>query len=320
MHTRTVGNSGLQVSRLGLGTMAWGRDTSWPEARELVREFVAAGGNLVDTAPAYQHGEAETWIGKLIHTEVSRDELVIATKAGFAIRDGHGVVDTSRAALLDDLAESLRRLRTDHVDLWQLHAWGQTPLEESLAAIDQAVNAGMVRYAGISNFVGWQSAQAATWQRAFPGRAPIVSTQVEYSLLARRAEIEVLPAARAFGMGFFPWSPLGRGVLTGKYRSGIPRGSRGATEHFRTFVEPYLDARSRSVVDAVRTAAEGLGGSPAQVALLWVRDAPGVTAPLLGVRTAEQLEPYLEVENDTLPAEIAAALDDVSGGPNQARG
>ncbi len=320
MHTRTVGSSGLQVSRLGLGTLAWARDTSWAEARELVRDFVSAGGNLVDTAPAYQAGEAESWLGRLIHTDVQRDDLVIATKAGFAIRDGRGVVDTSRAALLDDLAGSLRRLRTDHVDLWQLHAWGQTPLEESLAAVDQAVNSGMVRYAGISNFVGWQTAQAATWQRAFPGRAPVISAQVEYSLLARRAEIEVLPAAHAFGMGFFAWSPLGRGVLTGKYRSGIPRGSRGATKHFRSFVEPFLDARSHSVVEALRTAAVGLGASAAQVALLWVRDAPGVTAPLLGVRTAEQLAPYLEVEDDTLPAEIAAALDDVSGGPNQARG
>lgn len=319
MRIRSVGTSGLHVSRLGLGTMAWGRDTTWQDARALVGDFVAAGGNLIDTAPAYQHGAAETWIGKLINSDFRRDDLVIATKGGFAIKDGQGIVDTSRTALLDDLADSLRRLRTDYVDLWQLHAWGHTPLDEALAAIDRAVNAGMVRYAGISNFVGWQTAQAATWQRAFPGRAPIVSVQVEYSLLARRAEIEVLPAAAAFGMGFFAWSPLGRGVLTGKYRSGIPRDSRAASSHFRAFVEPYLDPRSRSVVEAVRTAADGLGGTAAQVALLWVRDAPGVTAPLLGVRTAEQLAPYLEVEDDVLPAEIAAALDDVSGGPNLAR-
>lgn len=319
MRARTVGPSGLQVSRLGLGTLGWARDTSWPEARSLVRTFTEAGGTLVDTAASYARGEAERWLGKIMMRDVPRDALVIATKAGFEIREGVGVVDTSRATLLADLAESLKRLHTDHVDLWQVHAWGPSPLEESLAALDQAVNSGMARYVGISNFVGWQSAQAATWQRAFPGRAPIVSTQVEYSLLARRAEIEVLPAAEAFGMGFFAWSPLGRGVLTAKYRTGLPRDSRAASTHFRSFVEPYLDARSRSVVEAVKTAADGLGLTPAQIALLWVRDAPGVTAPLLGARNSEQLVPYLDVEDDVLPDEIVSALDDVSGGPNQGR-
>ncbi len=244
---------------------------------------------------------------------------MIATKGGFGVRDGRRVVDTSRAALLDDLAGSLRRLHTDHVDLWQLHAWGAAPLEESLAAIDHAVSTGMVRYAGVSNFVGWQTAQAATWQAAFPGRAPIVSGQVEYSLLARRAEVEVIPAVRAFGMGLFAWSPLGRGVLAGRYRTGIPGDSRGGQAHFSWFVEPYLEARSRSVVEAVATAADGLDLSCAQIALLWTRDAPGVTAPLIGPRTVEQLEHLLETEDLELPAEITGALDDVSGGPNAGR-
>jgi aryl-alcohol dehydrogenase-like predicted oxidoreductase len=213
----------------------------------------------------------------------------------------------------------LRRLHTDHVDLWQLHAWGGAPLEESLAAIDQAVNAGMVRYSGVSNFVGWQTAQAATWQSAFPGRARITSAQVEYSLLARRAEVEVIPAVRAFRLGLFPWSPLGRGVLAGRYRTGRPRDSRGGQQHFAWFVEPYLEARSRSVVEAVATAADGLDLTCAQVALLWARDAPGVTAPLIGPRTTEQLEELLQTEEIALPDEISAALDDVSGGPNAAR-
>jgi aryl-alcohol dehydrogenase-like predicted oxidoreductase len=142
---------------------------------------------------------------------------------------------------------------------------------------------------------------------------------VEYSLLARRAEVEVLPAIRAFGMGFFPWSPLGRGVLTGQYRTGTPRGSRAASDHFSWFVEPYLEQRSRAVVEAVVRAAEGLDLTPLQVALLWVRDAPGVTAPLLGARTAGQLAPALAVEDQELPPEIAAALDDVSGGPHTGR-
>lgn len=319
MRRRAVGSSGLQVSRLGLGTLTWGRDTRAEEARALLLAFTEAGGSLVDTAAAYGAGEAERMIGRLMRTDVRRDQLVIATKAGFGIRDGERVIDTSRQTLLADLRGSLRRLGTDHIDIWQLHAWGTAPLEESLAAIDTAVAAGDVRYAGVSNFVGWQTAQAATWQSAFPGRAPITSAQVEYSLLARRAEVEVIPAIRAFGMGLFPWSPIGRGVLTGKYRRHTPGSSRGAAAHFSWFVEPYLEARSRSVVDAVVVAADGLDLSPAQVALLWVRDAPAVTAPLLGARTVEQLEPYLAVDGIELPAEIVAALDDVSGGPNAGR-
>ena len=320
MHSRRVGHSGLQVSRLGLGTLTWGRDTQPPEARSLLRTFHEAGGTLVDTAPAYGNGVAEQILGKLIRTDLQRSDVVIATKAGFGVRDGRRVVDTSRGAMLADLAESLRRLHTDHVDLWKVHAWGEAPLDETLAAMDHAVSSGMARYVGVSNYVGWQTARAATWQQAVPGRAQLSSVQVEYSLLTRRAEIEVLPAARAHGMGVLPWSPLGRGVLTGKYRTGVPRGSRGATDHFSWFVEPYLEeGKSRAITDAVVRAAEGLDLTPAQVALLWVRDAPGVTAPLLGARTVDQLTELLSVEEMTLPVEITSALDDVSGGPNLAR-
>ena len=245
--------------------------------------FREAGGTLVDTAAAYGAGDAERLVGRLVAELGIRDDVVIATKAGFVIRDGERVVDTSRRALLRDLEGSLRRLGTDHVDLWQVHAWGDAPLEETLDAVDQAVAAGMVRYAGISNFVGWQTAQAATWQRAFPGRTPITSAQVEYSLLARRAEVEVLPAARAFGMGFFPWSPLGRGVLTGQYRAGTPRGSRAATDHFAWFVEPYLEQRSRGRGRGRRPRRRGPGpdaaaGGPA----LGARRARGDRSPARG--------------------------------------
>lgn len=319
MQTRHVGHSGLQVSRLGLGTLTWGRDTSPADARALLRRFTEAGGTLVDTAPAYGNGLAEKIIGKLIHTDLQRSDLVIATKGGFGVKDGRRVVDTSRGALLDDLAASLRRLHTDHVDLWQVHAWGQAPLEETLAALDHAVTAGMARYVGVSNYIGWQTARAATWQEAVPGRAHLISAQVEYSLLARRAELEVIPALRELGMGLFPWSPIGRGVLTGKYRDLMPRGSRGASEHFSWFVEPYLEPKSRAITDAVVKAADGLGLRAEQVALMWVRDAPAVTAPLLGARTVDQLEPYLQVEDQELPTQIIAALDDVSGGPHLGR-
>lgn len=319
MDSRAVGLSGQRVSSLGLGTMAWGRDVDTDTADKLLRDFVDAGGNLIDTAPAYGGGAAEKIIGRSLRKGVSRDDLVLMTKGGFAIRDGEPVVDTSRGALLDDLKGSLARLGTDYVDVWQIHAWGDAPLEESLAAMDYAVTQGMVRYAGVANFVGWQTACAVTWQRAVPGRTPVISAQVEYSLLARRAEMEVIPAARYLGLGLFPWSPLGRGVLSGQYRGGTPRGSRGASDHFAWFVEPYLERGSRGVVEAVVRAAEGLDLTPAQVALLWVRDAPGVTAPLLGPRTRPQLAELLAVADTALPAPIAEALDDVSGGPNLGR-
>ncbi len=298
--------------------MTWGRDTSPKNARALLRDFVDAGGNLIDTAPAYGNGVAEQILGKLIHTDVSRDDVIISTKAGFGTH-GKRTIDTSRSAMLDDLAGSLRRLHTDHVDIWQIHTFGDAPLEETLSALDHAVNAGMTRYVGISNFVGWQTSAAAMWQQAMPGRSLLVSGQVEYSLLARRAEIEVMPALSYHGMGCFAWSPLGRGVLTAKYRRAIPMGSRAAQENFAWFVEPYLDQKSRAVVEALVHAGDGLGMSPAQVALLWVRDAPGVTAPLLGARTPDQLKPYLDAEEMSLPHQIVTALDDITGGPHLAR-
>ena len=320
MQLRPLGASGLHVSRLGLGTMAWGRDVEWAAARDLLADFVDRGGNLVDTAPAYGAGVAEKMLGKALASGLPRESLVIATKAGFVIRDGKRVIDTSRGALLSDLEQSLRRLKTDHVDLWQVHAWGDAPLEETLSALDSAVNRGMARYVGVSNFVGWQSATAATWQNADRGRTPISSVQVEYSLLARRAEVEVVGAAQYHQMGVLAWSGLGRGALTGKYRGGrLPRDSRAASDHFGWFLEPYLRPRSTAIVDAVAHAAQGLGLTPAQVALIWVRDAPQVASALVGPRTTDQLAELLDAEEKELVAPIVSALDDISGGANAYR-
>jgi len=313
MEQRYVGRSGLRVSRLGLGTMTWGRDTDEHEARDMLLTFRAAGGTLLDTAAGYADGDSECVIGRLLGGVVAREEVVLATKGGISRRTGARVVDVSRRTLLAELDGSLRRLGTDHVDLWQVHTWSdRVPVEETLAALDTAVHSGRARYAGVSNYSGWQTAYAATWQRCWPGRAGLVSTQVEYSLLARGVEREVLPAAGALGLGVLAWSPLGRGVLTGKYRTGTPADSRGASPHFADFVGRYLDGRSRRIVDAVVTAADGLGVSPVDVALAWVRDRPGVSAAIVGARTAAQLRGSLTCEQVDLPAEIRAALDDVS--------
>jgi aryl-alcohol dehydrogenase-like predicted oxidoreductase len=317
MQQRYLGHSGLRVGRLALGTMSWGRDTDEHEAREQLTAFVSAGGTLVDTAAAYGEGASEKTLGALIGDPVqrvaARDELVIATKAGFTVRRGARVTDTSRGALLRDLDDSLRRLRTDYVDLWQVHTWSDdVALTETLSALDAAVASGKVRYVGLSNYTGWQLARAVTWQQAWPGRAVPVSDQVEYSLLNRGIETELVPAAVGVGVGVLPWSPLGRGVLTGKYRTSIPADSRAASAHLARFVDPYLDDRGSGIVEAVARAADGLGWTPLEVALTWVRDRPGVTAPIVGARTATQLKSALATEDLLLPPAIGAALEDVS--------
>jgi aryl-alcohol dehydrogenase-like predicted oxidoreductase len=317
MQQRFLGRTGLKVSRFALGTTSWGQDTDEYEARDQLATFVDAGGNLLDTASSYGDGASEELIGELLRDTVDRDDVLVATKAGFGPPDKRGgwQHDTSRAAMLASLDRSLDRLGVDHVDLWQVHMWvDDIPLEETLATLDTAVASGRARYVGISNFTGWQTAQAATWQRAWPGRTPLASTQVEYSLLNREVEREVLPAAGAMGMGVLAWSPLGRGVLTGKYRSGTPADSRAASPHLRAFVEPYLDDDSAQIVEAVCKAADGLGLQPVEVALAWLRDRPGVTAPVLGARTAAQLRGALSAEEVTLPGAILEALDDVSLG------
>ena len=345
MEQRRLGTTGLRVSRLGLGTMTWGRDTGEDDAAAQLAAFADAGGTLIDTAASYAGGDAELIVGRLLRDVVPRSEVVLATKTSVPGDPGAPGLQASRASQAAGGRAGLapgrpvrpvapgwvapggprgeacspastprwRRLGVDHVDLWQVHAWDpSTPLEETLSAVDDAVSAGRARYAGVCNYAGWQLARAATWQQAWPGRAPISSVQVEYSLLARDVEHEVLPAAADRGVGVLCWSPLGRGVLTGKYRSGIPADSRAATPHFGSFVQPYLDERGRAIVEAVSTAADGLGVSPLAVALSWVRDRPAVTSAIVGARTTGQLTGILQAEDVVLPAEISGALDDVS--------
>ena len=313
MELRQLGRSGVRVSRLGLGTMTWGRDTDEHEAAEQLRFYLDAGGNFVDTAAVYGNGDAERVLGGFLGVMVPRDQIIIATKAGISFKSGERVVDNSRTSLIADLDRSLSHLRTDYVDLWQIHTWDEkTPLEEVLSALDYAVSTGRARHVGISNFAGWQLARAVTLQNPIFGKAPIISTQNEYSLLNRKIEREILPASRELGVGALAWSPLGRGVLTGKYRSGLPSDSRGASPHFSSFIEPYLDERSRKIVEAVMVASDGLGLSPLEVSLAWVRDCPGVTSAIIGARTGAQLRGALSAESVTLPVPVREALDEIS--------
>ncbi len=313
MEKRRAGASGLELSRLGLGTMTWGRDTDEIEAADQCRAFMDAGGNFIDTAATYGDGDSERVIGGLIGTLFNRDEVIIATKAGVSFSDGVRKVDASRHSLIAELDRSLNRLGTDFVDVWQINNWDElTPLDDTLSALDYAYTTGRARYVGISNYSGWQLARAATKQQSNSMKAPLTTVQGEYSLLNRSAEYELIDAAIECGLGFLAWAPLARGVLTGKYRKGIPSDSRGAAPHFAKHIEPYLDSRSTKIVEAVAVAAEGLGFSPIEVALAWVRDAPGVTTALIGARTGAQLRGVLKSEEISLPDIVRTALDEIS--------
>ena len=251
MEHRRLGRTGLQVSWLGLGTMTWSRDTDEHDARELLRDFVDAGGTLVDTSASYAEGGAEALLGSLLGGAVARRDVTIVTKGGVRRTADGAVVDASRGALLDALDGSLDRLGTDHVDVWLVQTPDpRTPLEETASALRLAVSSGRARYVGLSNHAGWQVARAASLLEADPGLAAV---EAEYSLLQRGVEREALPAAENLGAGLLAWSALGRGVLTGKYRRTVPADSRAASAHLAGFVQPYLTRPAAAVVEALVT-------------------------------------------------------------------
>ncbi len=312
MELRRVGGSGLRVSELGLGTMTWGRDTDALDAADQLRDFVDAGGTLVDTAASYGGGDAERVLGSLLDGQVDRADLVLCTKAGL-VRGRDGVrADSSRRSLLGGLDASLARLGTDHVDLFLVHTPdAATPPVEVADTLQHVVASGRARYVGLSNHPAWASSYLTGLLARTPA-AP-VGLQLEYSLVQRAVERDALPAARALGQGLLAWSPLGRGVLTGKYRGAVPSDSRAASPHLGAFVSQYLDARSTAVVEAVATAAAGLGREPLEVALAWLLARAGVACAIVGARTPGQLRASLAALDLVLPAELYDALDDVSG-------
>lgn len=312
MEQRVVGATGLRVSEIGLGTMTWGRDTDALDAEEMLSDFLEAGGTLVDTAPGYGDGAAEEILGGVLAGGLPREDLVISTKAGVRTpRIGRAVVDASRGMLLSSLDASLRRLGTEYVDLFVVQAPDPvTPLEETAHALEIAVTSGRARYVGVSNHPGWQCATLA----GLLGRTGLAATQHEYSLLQRGVEREVLPAADALGFGVIAWSPLGRGVLTGRYRHSTPADSRAASPHLRAFVSPLLTDRNFGIVESVVRAAEGLDVQPVEVALAWMLGRPGLASALVGPRTPAQLAVLLGSDLE-LPRPLVAALDDVSAPP-----
>ncbi len=319
MEYRTLGRSGCGVSTLALGTMTFGNETDEATAHAQLDRFFEVGGTLVDTADVYNAGVSEEMIGRWLASRPAevRDQVVLATKGRFPMGDGPNDVGLSRRHLDRALDASLRRLGVEAVDLYQVHAWDPlTPIEETLRFLDDAVRKGKVHYVGLSNFTGWQL-QKTVDIADFRGLSRPVTLQPQYNLLAREIEWEIIQACASEDIGLLPWSPLGGGWLTGKYRKDErPVGATRLGENPERGVEAY-DRRSRvertwAVVDEVRAVADARGVTMAQVALAWLVDRPTVTSVILGARSLEQLEDNLGAADLHLSEEEYARLDKVS--------
>ncbi|MFE3516408.1 aldo/keto reductase [Streptomyces sp. NPDC059166] len=320
MKQRFLGRSGLRVSELCLGTMTFGQDTDEADAHRVLDTFTEAGGTFVDTADVYQRGVSEEIIGRWLKGR-RRDELVIATKVFGTMGEAPNAGGLSRKHIVRAVEDSLRRLGTDHIDLYQTHVWdATTPLEETLATLDTLVKAGKVRYLGASNLSASQLQRAQDLARR-QGWEPYVSLQPLYNLLAREVEWELTPVSLAEGVGVIPWSPLQGGWLTGKYRRGMTApepGTREARYQQELGREAWRERDNEEtwrVVDAVVAVAGEAGRTPAQVALRWLLGRPGVTAPIVGARTPEQLADSLGAVGWELTAEQTARLDTASERP-----
>jgi len=318
MEYRTLGSTGTVVSAQCLGTMTFGKESSEEASHAQLDRFVERGGNFIDTADVYSRGVSEEIIGRWLAARPGmRDQVVIATKGRFPMGERPNDAGLTRTHLSRALDASLRRLGVESVDLYQAHAWDPlTPIEETLGFLDDAVRAGKIRYAGVSNFLGWQLQKASLLAR-FHGRAPIVTLQPQYNLLTRDIEFELVDVCRNENIGILPWSPLAGGWLTGKYRRDqSPTGATRLGEDPRRGMEAYAprnaQERTWQVIEALRQVAEGRGVSLSQVALAWVADRPAVTSVILGARTLEQLDDNLAAADLHLSEKETAQLDEAS--------
>ncbi len=324
MRKRLLGRTGVLVTEFALGTMTFGQEAGADGAFRLLDHYVERGGNLVDTAdvypPAGPKGASEEIIGKWLHAHPGRrDSIVLATKCRGRMDDSGNSEGLSRRWILKACEDSLRRLQTDYIDLYQAHQWDPaTPIEETLAAFDALVQSGKVRYVGVSNFTGAQLERTVQTARRM-GLSPPVTLQPQYNMLAREIEWELVPVCLEHGLSIIPWGPLGQGWLSGKYsRDATPTGATRLGEDPNRGVEAYSRRnveRTWRIVEAVQSVAAELGVPPARVALRWLADRPAVTAPLLGARTVEQLGDNLGASEVTLDDRQRALLDEVSAPP-----
>ena len=321
MQYRQLGASGLRVSVLTMGTMTFGGtggfasvgSTGVEEAGRQVDQCLDAGINLIDTANVYSGGLSEEILGKVL--EGRRDQVLVATKARMPMGEGPNDAGLSRHHLIRECEASLRRLGTDRIDLYQVHEWdGQTPLDETLAALDDLVRAGKVRYVGCSNYAGWQLMKALGIAER-RGLSRFVSQQIHYTLQAREAEYELVPIAVDQGLGLLVWSPLAGGLLSGKYRRDQP--GPAESRLLSGWDEPPVRDQDKlyDIVEVMVEVASGRGASPAQVALAWLLERPAVTSVIIGARTSEQLADNLGAADLSLTAEELARLEEVSRPP-----
>jgi aryl-alcohol dehydrogenase-like predicted oxidoreductase len=318
MHYRTLGNSGAVVSAFALGTMTFGAEADEVTSHAILDDYVAAGGNFIDTADVYGSGVSEEIIGRWLATHRTQSEqVVIATKGRFAMGGGPNDLGTSRRHLGRALDASLRRLSVEQIDLYQMHAWDAvTPLEETLRFLDDAVRSGKIAYYGFSNYLGWQLTKAVHVARAC-GFTPPVTLQPQYSLLVREIESEIVPACLDANIGLLPWSPLAGGWLTGKYqRDADPTGATRLGEDPERGMEAWeprnKQERTWRILDVVEAIAKAKGANPAQVSLAWLSAQPAVTSVILGARTTNQLADNLGAASVELTPDEFERLDEVS--------
>jgi aryl-alcohol dehydrogenase-like predicted oxidoreductase len=320
MEYRYLGRTGLKVTELCLGAMTFGRETEESVSHAMLDQFAAAGGNFIDTANVYTRGASETILGNWL-VKQRREDWIIATKVRFTMGDGVNEVGLSRKHIVYAVEQSLKRLQTDYIDLYQVHCWDPgTPLDETLSTLDGLVKAGKVRYIGVSNYKGYQLQKAVDMSRA-NGWEAFVCLQPLYNLLDRSLEWEIVEFCQTEGLGIIPWSPLRGGWLTGRYQRGMPipqddsRIGKANKQRLGERWEVYDNERTWGVIETLMATAQALGKTPAQVALNWVKDRPGVTAPIIGVRTPEQLTDNLGAVGWKLDADQRGALDAVSDLP-----
>jgi aryl-alcohol dehydrogenase-like predicted oxidoreductase len=318
MQYRTLGNSGAVVSDYALGTMTFGAEATEETSHAILDDYVAAGGNFVDTADVYSAGVSEEIIGRwLAKRPEAKDQVVVATKGRFPMGTGPNDLGTSRRHLTKSLDDSLRRLGVEQVDLYQMHAWDPvTPLEETLRFLNDAVSSGKIAYYGFSNFLGWQLTKAVHVAKAHGWSAP-VTLQPQYSLLVREIESEIVPASLDAGVGLLPWSPLGGGWLSGKYKrdqppAGATRLGENPTRGMEAWQARNDDDRTWQVIGAVEKIAADHGVTASQVALAWLAERPAVTSVILGARTTEQLADNLAAADLELTPEETERLTEAS--------
>jgi aryl-alcohol dehydrogenase-like predicted oxidoreductase len=311
-HYVTLGRSGLRVSPLCLGTMTFGEDLGWgssvDESQQILDRYIAAGGNFIDTANFYTKSHSEQIIGDHVGRHAARrDRLVIATKFSGNLYPGDpNAGGSSRKSVVAACEQSLRRLQTDYIDLYWLHNWDvHTPIEETLATLEDLVRAGKVRYIGVSDTPAWKCAQANVIAQ-FRGWSPFIGLQIEYSLLERTVEAELVPMAGELGLGITPWSPLKSGVLSGKYTRAT---ANQAKADRAMFMSSFLTESTYKLVDELEAIARAHDSTVARVALAWVRSRPGVTSTIIGARRVAQLDDNLASLAVTLTATELAHLD-----------